>query len=167
MNCASLLLESYGRVRDLVPRVVGGLDPARLAWRPDGTANSIGWLVWHQSRIHDDHLADVAGFEQVWTADGWYDRLGLDLSTADTGYGHSPESVGKVRATADLLAGYDAAVAAKSAPYLAGLRDADLDRVVDENWTPAVTLGVRLVSVLSDCLQHLGQASYLRGSLLP
>ena len=37
------------------------------------------------------------------------------------------------------------------------------DRVVDERWDPPVTLGVRLVSVISDDLQHVGQAAYLRG----
>jgi len=48
---------------------------------------------------------------------------------------------------------------------LAGLRDADLDRIVDERWDPPVTLGVRLVSVLDDDVQHAGQAGYVRGVL--
>jgi uncharacterized damage-inducible protein DinB len=56
-------------------------------------------------------------------------------------------------------------VHARSAEFLRGLSDEDLDRVVDTNWDPPVTLGVRLVSVLSDDFQHLGQAAYLRGLL--
>ena len=47
--------------------------------------------------------------------------------------------------------------------YLATVAPEDLDRVVDERWDPPVTLGVRLVSVLSDDLQHAGQAAYARG----
>ena len=49
--------------------------------------------------------------------------------------------------------------------YLAGLTDGDLDRVVDESWDPPVTLGVRLVSILNDDTQHVGQAAYVRGLL--
>ena len=52
---------------------------------------------------------------------------------------------------------------ARTVAHLAGLSEADLDRVVDERWDPPVTLGVRLVSVISDDLQHAGQAAYLRG----
>jgi hypothetical protein len=40
---------------------------------------------------------------------------------------------------------------------------ADLDRVVDKRWDPPVTLGVRLVSVVDDDAQHVGQAAYVRG----
>jgi hypothetical protein len=57
-------------------------------------------------------------------------------------------------------------VHARTAGFLRGLTDNDLDRVVDENWDPPVTLGVRLVSVLDDDLQHVGQAAYVRGFLL-
>jgi hypothetical protein len=47
--------------------------------------------------------------------------------------------------------------------YVDGLTDADLDRVVDRRWDPPVTLGVRLVSVADDDLQHAGQAAFARG----
>ena len=52
------------------------------------------------------------------------------------------------------------------ATFLSGLTDADLDRVVDDEWDPPVTLGVRLISVIDDDAQHAGQAAYIRG-LLP
>ena len=45
------------------------------------------------------------------------------------------------------------------------LTDDDLDRIVDTSWDPPVTLGVRLISVLSDDLQHAGQAAFVRGVL--
>ena len=35
--------------------------------------------------------------------------------------------------------------------------------MVDEHWDPPVTAGVRLVSVIGDALQHLGQAAYVKG----
>jgi hypothetical protein len=34
---------------------------------------------------------------------------------------------------------------------------------VDDYWDPPVTLGVRLVSIISDDLQHVGQAAFIRG----
>jgi hypothetical protein len=95
--------------------------------------------------------------------EGWADRFGLPFPVGDHGYGHTPEQVGRVRASADLLAGYHDAVSRRTAAYVAGLAPDDLDAVVDERWDPPVTLGVRLVSVVNEVNQHVGQAAYLRG----
>ena len=162
---SDLMIDALGRVPGLVHGAVDGLGDDDLAWRPDPDANSIAWLVWHLTRIEDDHVADVAGTTQAWVEDGWAARFALPLSVGDHGYGHSREQVGQVRASADLLAGYYDAVSARTAAYLAGVGPDDLDEVVDERWDPPVTLGVRLVSVVNEVNQHVGQASYLRGLL--
>jgi hypothetical protein len=99
----------------------------------------------------------------VWTRDGWVDRFGLDLPRNDTGYGHGPEKVAKVQAPADLLAGYYHAVHKLTLEFVAGITADDLGRVVDRNWDPPVTASARLVSIIDDCAQHLGQAAYVRG----
>ncbi len=65
----------------------------------------------------------------------------------------------------DAVLGYLAEVDARTRTMLEGLAPDDLDRVVDRRWNPPVTLGVRLVSVADDCLQHVGQAAYARGAL--
>jgi hypothetical protein len=163
MNVSQLLGDALGRVREQMPEVVSGLDDDALAWRPGPGANSIAWLVWHLSRIEDDHVSGVAGTEQVWVEDGWHERFGLPFDLRAHGYGMSVADVGKVRVGADLLAGYYDAVAARSAAYVATLEPDDLDRVVDEAWDPPVTLGVRLVSVVNEVNAHLGQAQYVRG----
>jgi hypothetical protein len=165
MDVSELLTDALGRVREQMPGVVAGLGDDDLAWRPDPGANSIAWLVWHLSRIEDDHVSHVAGTEQAWVADGWADRFGLPFPVREHGYGMSSDDVDKVRAGADLLAGYYEAVAARSAAYVATLGPDDLDRVVDEAWDPPVTLGVRLVSVVNEVNAHLGQAQYVRGLL--
>jgi uncharacterized damage-inducible protein DinB len=165
MNTADLLTDAFDRIRDEVHAAIDGLTDERIARQPTDGTNSIGWLVWHLLRIQDDHVADVAGAEQVWTAQGWADRFGLPFEPGETGYAHTSPDVANVRVSAELLAGYNDAVHEQSATYLAGLSDSDLDRVVDERWDPPVTLGVRLVSVLSDDLQHVGQAAYVRGLL--
>ena len=56
-------------------------------------------------------------------------------------------------------------VARRTRAMLLGLSDDDLDRIVDRAWDPPVTLGVRLVSVVNDDTQHVGQAAYVRGLL--
>ncbi|HEY5017194.1 MAG TPA: DUF664 domain-containing protein [Streptosporangiaceae bacterium] len=164
MRTADLLADAFGRVRYEVHQCVDGLAPDQLALRPDGAANSIAWLVWHLTRIQDDHIADVAGTEQVWMADGWAERFDLPFLPSATGYGHGSGEVAAVQVkSAELLTGYHDAVYQRTLRYLPGLTDQDLDRVVDTSWDPPVTLGVRLVSVISDDLQHVGQAAYLRG----
>ncbi|HEX2901878.1 MAG TPA: DinB family protein [Jatrophihabitans sp.] len=166
-GAADLLTDAFSRIQQLTTSVVTGLSSEQLAYQPKPGANSIGWLVWHLIRIQDDHVADAAGTEQVWTAQGWHDRLGLPFDAADTGYGHGPEQVAAVViADPELLIGYADAVCQRTAEFVGGLSATQLSRVVDERWDPPVTLGVRLVSVLGDDWQHLGQAGYLKG-LLP
>ncbi|GHA64883.1 DUF664 domain-containing protein [Streptomyces termitum] len=165
MRSAGLLLDGFGRVREAVHAAVKGLGEDALAARLDPEANAIAWLVWHLTRVQDDHLADAFGTEQLWRAEGWRDRFGLPFPAGATGYGQSPADAGLVRAPAALLLGYHDAVQDRTAALLAPVTDADLDRVVDTAWDPPVTLGVRLVSVIADGLQHAGQAAYVRGVL--
>ena len=166
MTIGELLAEAFGRIHGVVLGAVRGLSEEELAFRPENRCNSIAWLVWHLTRIQDDHIAHVAGIEQAYMAEGWADRFGLPFPPEETGYGHSSAEVAAVRASADLLTGYYEAVHGRTVKYVQGLGEADLDRVVDEHWDPPVTLGVRLVSVINDDLQHGGQAAYVRG-LLP
>lgn len=167
MTPAELLSDAFTRVLDDGLAVLEDLDEAMLATPPHEGANPIGWLVWHLTRVQDDHIADVAGTEQVWTAEGFVDRFDLPLDAGDTGFGHSAEQVRSVRAPAALLADYLGATHEATLGFLATVEEPGLDRVVDTRWDPPVTLGVRLVSVVNDCTQHVGQAAYARGLLRP
>jgi uncharacterized damage-inducible protein DinB len=161
---ADLVADAFGRVRVTVHQVVDGVGPDDLAFRVDGEANSIAWLVWHLTRIQDDHIADAAGQEQVWTAAGWAKRFGLPFDDSATGYGHSSDEVAAVRVgSAELLTGYHDAVYQATIRYVESLRDDDFTRVVDESWDPPVTLAVRLVSIVNDDTLHAGQAAFVRG----
>ncbi|MET7323209.1 DinB family protein [Streptomyces sp. NPDC005549] len=164
MHAKDILIEGYGRIQEEVHAAVEGLDPDGLNARPGADANSVAWLVWHLTRVQDDHVADAFGLDQVWLTGEWEKRFGLGLPRRDTGYGHSSAEVAKVRVgSGDLLTGYYDAVHEQTRTALASLTAKDLERVVDDNWDPPVTLAVRLVSVLSDDLQHVGQAAYVRG----
>ena len=167
MNVAELLVDSFGRIREAVHDAVEGMTPAQLAFRADTEANSIAWLVWHLTRIQDDHVAGAAQSAQRWVSGGWADRFGLPFDPTATGYGQSPEEVAAVQVgSAALLTGYHDAVYEQTISYASRLTAVDLDRIVDDRWDPPVSLGVRLVSVVSDDLQHAGQAAYVRGLVL-
>jgi hypothetical protein len=164
MNVSGLLNEAFGRLPELVRSAVHGLTAEQLHWAPAPGANSVGWLVWHLTRIQDDHLAEIMAQDQVWQEGDWAARFGLAPGTLETGYGHSAKQVAAVRPeSADVLIEYYDTVAARTSDLLRGLTETDLDRIVDERWDPPVTLGVRLVSVLEDDVQHAGQAAYVRG----
>ncbi|PVU84284.1 hypothetical protein DDP54_00025 (plasmid) [Cellulomonas sp. WB94] len=165
MTSAEVLVDAFGRIREVVEEVVGGLSPEQLAERPEGRGNSLAWLVWHLTRVQDDHVADAFGTEQIWTTAGWHDRFALPFSPAETGYRHTSEKVAAVRVAAELLTGYHRAVHERTVALVGQVVDGDLERIVDVRWDPPVTLGVRLVSVIADDLQHAGQAAYVRGLL--
>jgi hypothetical protein len=166
MNTAEVLADAFGRIKEVVHEAVEGIATEHLHTRLDPRANTIAWLVWHLTRIQDDHIADVAGREQVWTAQDWASRFGLPFPPEATGYGHTPDEVAAVRVgSPDQLLGYYDAVHDETLEFVSGLRGTALNRVVDESWSPPVTLGVRLVSVVADDLQHAGQAAFVRGCL--
>ena len=158
-----ILRGSFTRLIEHVDRITEDLADEVSFYRPTADANSIAWLIWHSARVQDAQVAHIAGIEQVWFSAGWVDRFALDLPRDSHGYGHTAEEVGKVRAPADLLAGYYHAVHTMTLEYIAGVTDAELARIVDENWEPPVTASVRLVSIIDDCAQHLGQAAYIEG----
>ncbi|MEP9413091.1 DinB family protein [Gordonia sp. VNQ95] len=163
MKSTEILADGFARVRENVHAVLDDIEEQRLTYRPADGANTIAWLIWHLARVQDAQIADVAGTDEVWTSDGWFDRFALPFEPSASGYGQSAADVIRVVGPAELLLGYYDATHQVTVDYLAGLDDDDLDRVIDTRWDPPVTLGVRLVSILDDDAQHVGQAAYLRG----
>src|SRR5688500_4387636 len=161
MKSNELLLDAFGRIREAVAETLEGVDDEALAVRPAGRGNTIAWLVWHLSRIEDVQVSAPAGLEEVWTSHGFEGRFDLPLPQGDTGYGHIRQRVALVRAPRELLLNYHDDDHRQTVDFLAGLSDEDLDRVIVTRWNPPVTLGVRLVSTLADCLQHVGQAAFV------
>jgi Protein of unknown function (DUF664) len=158
-----LLRDAFTRLIEHVDELTGGLTDEQANYRPTPNANSIAWLIWHSARVQDIQLAPIAGIEQVWTHDGWVDRFGLALPRNDSGYGHGPDEVAKVHAPVELLAGYYHALHKATLEFVARVTAEDLARIVDRNWDPPVTASARIVSIIDDCAQHLGQAAYVRG----
>ena len=164
MDVDGYLVELFGRLPDLVREAVEGLDDDLLTAAPGEGANTIAWLIWHLTRVQDHHISEMS-VEQRYLADGWHEHFGRGPDDQDHGYGHTAADVASVHGSAEDLIGYYDAVQDRTIGYLSALTAADLDRVVDERWDPPVTLGVRLASLIADCLQHVGQAAYVRGLL--
>ncbi len=158
-----ILRDCFARIADQVQTVATGLTEEDATWRPDPDANSIAWLLWHLSRVQDDHVADLAGTEQVWTSDGWAERFGLPFDVDAHGYGQSSDEVARVRTPPADLVEYHVAVHRATGSYLDDLTGKELARIVDTQWDPPVTASARLVSVINDCTDHIGQAEYIKG----
>ncbi len=166
MDVDELLGDLYERLPEMIGEAVDGLTAEQLHWAPAPGANSIGWLVWHLTRVQDHHVAELLGEDQVWVSGDWAARCGLKPDPDNTGYGHKPKQVAAVRPEGpEVLVEYYEAVAARTRNLITGLTPAELDRVVDERWDPPVTLGVRLVSIANDDTAHAAQAAYVRGIL--
>lgn len=164
MELSDLLIESFGRVTGHVESILDGLTAEQLRARPAADANSIGWLLWHLTRVQDEHVAELLGSDQIWLDGDHASGFGLTPDPHDTGYGHTTDQVDAVRPTGpDAVTAYYAAVWARTEAFLATLGAAELDQIVDERWDPPVTMGVRLVSIVDDAVQHAGQAAYVKG----
>jgi hypothetical protein len=167
VDVSSLLLELYGRIPPLADHADRGLTIDQLTESPVPGTNHIAWLVWHLTRVQDHHVAELLGADQLWVRDGWCRQFGLDPDPSNTGYGHSPAQVSTIRPERpEVLLQYLDAVDGRTTELLRQAEPAALDRIVDRRWDPPVTLGVRLVSIADDCLQHAGQAAYVRGLLV-
>ncbi len=164
MESKELLFDAYSHITRVVHQAADGLSQEQLAYRPEEGSNSIAWLVWHLTRVQDSDLAAVIQLEEAWLTEGWSDRFGLP-GTSSIGFGDGPEQVAAIRPDGDLLLGYHDRVAGRVLAYMDSVDATELDRIVDTGYDPHVTAGVRLVSVISDNLQHAGQARYLRGMI--
>lgn len=166
MDVAALLLELYGRIPPLVTSAVDGLSADELTTSPEPGANTIGWLAWHLARVQDHHIAELLETDQIWIAGDWADRVGVAADPDNIGYGHDRAQMEAIRPEGpEVLVEYLDAVWARTQAMLSSLGPEDLSGVVDRRWDPPVTMGVRLVSIADDSLQHAGQAAYVRGLL--
>jgi hypothetical protein len=166
MELHEVLIDLFDRIAEEVQEAVDGLDVDALVTPPEPGANPIGWLIWHLTRVQDDHISEILEQDQEWMEGKWAMRFGVSADPQNTGYGHSWKEVMSIRPeSAGVLVSYYSAVAARTRQLLESTKPEDLDRIIDERWDPPVTVGVRLVSVADDNIQHAGQAVYVRGIL--
>lgn len=161
---ARILAGGFDAVREVVHTTLDGVAEETLTRRLDADANSLGWLVWHLTRVQDDMVCAALGLEQLWVAGGWDARFGMagDLTT---GEGHTSIEVARVHADAATLLAYHDAVHARTSAALEAVDDARLDEPLAVAGGPATTVGAYLLGALGGDLQHAGQAAFVRGIL--
>ena len=166
MDARDILREAASRPATEAKALIDTLPAGALNAHAGGHTNSIAWLLWHAGRQMDVQLAQLNGEPQVWHGQGFNSRFNLGELGDTEGYGHTAEQARAVVVEdAALLVEYLSVTAAALSEYIAGLSEADLDDVIDTSWTPHVTRGVRLVSMIDDAAQHVGQAAYATGIL--
>ncbi len=168
MNINDLLVDGFGRIQHLLHLSLDGLTDGQLHHLPTSESNSIAWLAWHIGRGQDFEInTSIRGIDQVWIKDVWYAKFGKAADPLDHGTGNTSEQVAAFRSdTKTLLAYYDA-VHEKTIEFVKSLSESDLDRELNEpQWDPLPTVGVRLVSIMDDGVQHAGQAAYIRGMVV-
>ncbi len=186
MERQEYITDGYGRVLQILEEALDGLTQDDLNKQPRSDCNSIGWLVWHVTRVQDYGIAELMGEKQLWIRDRWHAKFNRAPNPSDIGFepfGHSAEDVVAFKApNVETLLEYYRAVLEWSERYISSLSATDLDRELNKPaWTaekkrPVTgagvgrqyqppTVGVRLISILSECLQHAGQVAYLRGLL--
>lgn len=165
MEWHDMLSDGYGRVLEVLERALDGLTEDDLNWQPRPDCNSIGWLTWHLTRGQDGQIASLMDEEQLWTRDGWHAKFGRPADAQDSGFGHTPQDVAAFKSPdTKTLLDYHRAVLERSRRYFPTLSNTDLDRELNEPWfQPLPTVGVRLISILGDNLEHAGQVGYVRG----
>lgn len=165
MKWYDLVTDGYTRISEVLERALNGLTIDDLRWQPRTDSNSIGWLTWHLTRIQDDHIAALMGEEQLWTKEGWYTKFNRPADPKDRGFGHTPEQVAAFESPdTEILLSYHRAVSERSKSFFLTIPEDELDRELNEpQYQPLPTVGVRIISVLSDNLQHAGQVAYIRG----
>lgn len=139
------------------------LSPEQLNSHLGGHPNSVAWLLWHSGREVDVQLSDLTGRPQRW--EDFRDRFGLGDAGDGFGLGHTPEQAAEIRVDdQQLLVDYLHDTLNAFTDYVGTLSEEDFDEIVDENWTPAVTRGVRMVSIIDDAIQHVAQAAFIAGA---
>jgi hypothetical protein len=168
MACQQFILDLFLRIAHDVEQVLEGLNEEELPHHPDPNGNSIGWLVRHLTRSHDRNISELAGQKQLWITEGWSVQFGRPPDPAETGFGHIREDAKAFRApNGRMLLNYNQAVVERIREYmLHTLSEGELDR---EAYSPTFqntwSVRRRLLGILSEGLQHVGQAAYVRGLL--
>jgi hypothetical protein len=165
METNDFILDTLNAIKWMLTRAVDGLTHEELTWRPGAEANSIGFILWHQTRGEDVFVQDwIQQKPQVWTTEKWYERLQLPENPQDDGYGYTAEQVAAfpVPELKDLLE-YSEATRTQTVDYL---KSTTADKLEQEIHTPIFgkrAIGWVFAILLCEIAEHTGQIAYLRG----
>ncbi len=166
MEFQLLITDYFIRISDELERVLDGLTIEDLNKQPVPGANSIGWLAWHLTRSDDRNLSELYRKQQLWIKDRWHERFGRVPDPSETGVGHnSEEMVSFESPDGKTILKYHHAVLERAKKYIENnLSEAELKRrVKSPTLKNTNTVRGRLLGIVSEGFQHVGQAAYVRG----
>ena len=164
MEFQQLLIEVFERVSQMLEKALDGLTQDDLNCLPNPDCNSIGWLVWHLTRVQDSAISNLMDKEQCWIVGKWYSKFGRNPDPTDRGVGHTSVDVSNFKSPdSKTLLDYYNAVFKQTKEYIGKLSTAELGREMDNPRNPLV--GLRIAGIINDNIQHIGQIAYLRGML--
>ena len=168
MQWQQFVTDIFERISQELEHALDGLTVDDLNRQPCPGCNSIGWLTWHLTRAQDSATADLLGEEQLWIKDNWYAKFNRSPDSKDTGFGHSLENVAAFSSPdASTLLEYHRAVLEQSKRYITSkLSETELNREFDNPRNLTITnVRTRLMRIINDNMQHLGQINFVRGML--
>ena len=165
MSATETAMEALRRNWGMVDKALEDVDDAMLGDRPNDESNSMGWLLWHMSRIVDRFVHTwCQEAPQVWISGGWHEKFGLDDDLNNTGGGWTKEQVAAWQLPPkESVLGYYEAVKGAATKYFESLSQSDLDRQLEIPPRPPNSIATFLGIVVFDNCVHGGQIAYLRG----
>ena len=150
----------------MVDRAIDGLSDETLARRISDSDNSIGWLLFHMSRVVDVFMnSRFQGNPQIWIEDGWCEKFGLSDDPDTTGQGWDAARVAAWQLPSrDVLVGYYEAVKAGCRDYMSSVTGEELSASISlrPGSDPEPIEAIMGVLVF-DNIVHGGQIAFLRG----
>ena len=167
MDYLDMLIDSLNRARERFWRMFKGVTVEQANCFPVADTapqiKSLTWLAWHTARELDLQISALAGQESIWYSQGFKEYFPFEVAETEDGWDHSLEQAQKIKVDhLDDVLDYLNDATDFAILYLKSLNPECLDDIVDDSWTPAVTRGVRLVSIIDDAAMHSGQAIYAR-----
>ena len=164
MEIKDFIIDILNHTQETVTKAVDGLTIEELAFQPGKECNSIGFILWHQTRAEDSLINGMLQQKpQVWTTGNWHQKMNVTENPDDDGWGYTAEQIAAftVPELKDML-GYAKAVRAQTVEFLQSITSDDFDKVVK---TPIgeLTIGQMLSLTMCELNQHAGHIAYLRG----
>ena len=165
MSATEITMSALSRNWGMVDKALEDVDDAMLGDRPNDESNSMGWLLFHMSRIVDRFVHTwCQETPQVWIKDGWHEKFGLDDDLNNTGGGWTKEQVATWQLPPkESVVGYYESVKAAATKYIESLSASDMERQLEIPPRPPMSVGTFLGIVVFDNCVHGGQIAYLRG----
>ena len=171
MKPIEAIVFNYQQTHERAIGVVNELSDNQLKWRPNLTAPSIGFHIWHMARWADDLVETIKGpGNQIWQREGLAETWGLipsNLGQAETGAGMGDDMSGNLGLPAkDEILDYVRRAFAAANEAVSSISESSFQRSsYSRGHGEEQPLGDVVVRAVTHNNRHLGMMEALRGLL--